>query len=249
MGEHRCLYCRAVRPAGTVEHFIPERLGWGHPFTLPVGAVCDRCQNWASQDVDPAIWTGDIVLRTWLWWFQVPGKRGRLGRLSGDTGDMFDPKAMSATMPPDTRTDNDKHRDELFFSRAVHKMALGAIAWDLSLERALDPIFDPVALTMRQGAFLPYGRAIGRWVDEGAGIAVRVFPGDSIVAIQLYAVTYWAFLARRPPCRPIVRGPRSDSRRPCLSETGTEARRGDGDAIGTTLFERRTVPGCHAEQG
>jgi hypothetical protein len=196
MSEHKCLYCRTVRHAATIEHFIPERLGWGHLFTLPVGAVCDRCQNWASQDVDPAIWTGDIVLRQWLWWFQVPGKRGRLGRISGDPGDEFDPKTMSATMPPDTRTDNDKRRHELFFSRAVHKMALGALAWNSTLDHALDPIFDPIALTMRAGAFLPYGRAIGRWVDEGVGIAIRVCPGDSIVAVQLYAVTYWACLQR-----------------------------------------------------
>lgn len=192
---HKCLYCREVdQVSTTLEHFIPERLGEGHPFTLPVGAVCDRCQNWASHDVDLAIWEADIVLRHWLGWFQVPGKRGKIGVLTGKPGDVFDPKGRMLTMSPDERTESQKDRDELFFSRAIYKIALGALARSVSLERALAPEFDPIGRELRSGSFLPYRRAVGRWIDQGVGMATQVLAGGKVVAIQLYAVTYWACL-------------------------------------------------------
>jgi len=49
---------------------------------------------------------------------------------------------------------------------------------------------------MKSGSrFLPYGRAAGRWVDEGAGLAVRLYQDNDVVAVQLHVVTYWASLA------------------------------------------------------
>jgi hypothetical protein len=195
VSEMKCLYCREVgQPSRTIEHFIPERLGEGHPFTLPVGVVCDRCQNWASHHVAPAIWNSDIVLRHWLFWFHVPGKHGKAGVMRGKSGDVFAPSTVKITMSDDERTTNQMDRDELFLSRSIYKMALGALSWNTSLERALAPEYDSIGRALRTGRFLPYRRAIGRWIDQGVGIATHVAMEGAVVGIQLYAVTYWACL-------------------------------------------------------
>jgi hypothetical protein len=116
--------------------------------------------------------------------------------MSGAPGDIFDPINRVVTMKPDARTDAQVIRGETFFSRAFHKMGLGALAWRGPRERAFAHAYDGIARAVRKGRFRAYARAIGRWVDPGVGIAVSVT--DQLIGIQAYAVTWWISLAPDP---------------------------------------------------
>jgi hypothetical protein len=116
--------------------------------------------------------------------------------MSGSSGDRYDPTRGVVTMTPDLRTEAQVLRGETFFSRAVHKMGLGALAWHGPRERAFSRAYDGIANVVRNGGFRAYARAIGRWIDSGVGMAVSVT--DDLVGIQAYAVTWWISLAQEP---------------------------------------------------
>jgi len=136
MLEMKCLYCRKDGgPSQTREHFIPERLGRGHPFTLEPGAVCNGCQSWASHKVDPAIWEGDRELLAHLWMCRIPGKKGT-GEMKGSGGDLFSPASGAASMPDDRRTEEQKKRDDAFLSAQCIKWHLEPLRGARQSERA-----------------------------------------------------------------------------------------------------------------
>jgi hypothetical protein len=194
----RCLYCRdSAASYSTREHFLPEQLAKGHPFFLSPGAVCDPFQNWASRDLDPAIWKEDIVVRGSLFLSRVGGKKG-LSKLLAH-GDVFDPATGAMRIGEDGRRPEQRRGDSIMFSRAVTKIALGALVWSRGLEVALSSECDQPGRFVRWGQpakIRPYGRACGRWIDPAVGLAITVEsegPGH-LVTIQIHGVTLWTCL-------------------------------------------------------
>jgi len=50
----RCLFCKCPSDDATsVEHIVPESLG-NRRHILPRGAICDRCNNYFSREVERA---------------------------------------------------------------------------------------------------------------------------------------------------------------------------------------------------
>jgi hypothetical protein len=77
-----CLFCRSDTGGNkSIEHIIPESLG-NIDHTLPVGIVCDNCNNYFSREVEkpfleiPAI----VDLRFTR---AVPNKQGRFPKITG----------------------------------------------------------------------------------------------------------------------------------------------------------------------
>ncbi len=85
------------------------------------------------------------------------------------------------------------------FSRALIKMALGALEWSYGAELALSNDYDADAQFLRHGqpdSVRPFARALGRWLDPAVSLAVSAERGDGhqFVTIQLHGVTFWTSL-------------------------------------------------------
>jgi hypothetical protein len=72
----RCLFCKELSNGSrSREHIIPESLG-NHTLILPVGVVCDRCNNYFAREVEKPFLELPLIRR--LRYEQVvPTKRGR----------------------------------------------------------------------------------------------------------------------------------------------------------------------------
>lgn len=73
----RCLFCKLDSSAScSVEHIIPESLG-NLSHTLPVGVVCDGCNNYLAREVEKPFL--ECAAMTLLRFHQeVPSKKGRV---------------------------------------------------------------------------------------------------------------------------------------------------------------------------
>lgn len=72
-----CILCKSTDGAYTTkEHVIPESLGGGDGSLLPMGLVCDRCQNYFGTKIEQSV-LGDApfhLIRTML---SLPTKKRR----------------------------------------------------------------------------------------------------------------------------------------------------------------------------
>lgn len=72
-----CILCKSSDGAYTTkEHVIPESLGGGDEVLLPMGLVCDQCQNYFGTKIEQSV-LGDApfhLIRTLL---SLPTKKGR----------------------------------------------------------------------------------------------------------------------------------------------------------------------------
>lgn len=73
----RCIFCKERSDrCVSVEHILPESLG-NKDVSLPVGVVCDKCNNYLSREVErPVLQSG--ILRLIRSDRGIPSKRGRI---------------------------------------------------------------------------------------------------------------------------------------------------------------------------
>lgn len=82
-----CLICRCVDGGFTsVEHILPESIG-NKTEVLPVGVVCDRCNNGVLSRLDQAL-GGFIPIEMMRTWHGIPSKSGGLPTFKFDNGTM-----------------------------------------------------------------------------------------------------------------------------------------------------------------
>lgn len=196
--ERRCLYRRTPgRRATSREHFLPESFGHGHPFVLRIGVVCDACNRWAARKLDPSLLRVGMQALD-LFFHGVRGKRGELKRFDAP-GIALDPVAGTARFSKPGESAEAMLRWHDFYARALHKVALGALAQRSGTATACDSAIDPVARYIRQGgAFRPYAHALGRWSDREVHLAFDVVGKPSTivrVGIQISTQTFWVMLA------------------------------------------------------
>jgi hypothetical protein len=78
----RCLFCKCPsEDATSVEHIVPESLG-NRRHILPRGAICDRCNNYFSREVEGPL-LSHPSMRNHRAWYQEPTKKGKLPSLLG----------------------------------------------------------------------------------------------------------------------------------------------------------------------
>jgi hypothetical protein len=78
----RCLFCKQLSESSkSVEHIIPESIG-SKRVVLPVGVVCDKCNNYFSRKVEGPVLSHQSM-RNVRAWYQVPSKKGKLPSLQG----------------------------------------------------------------------------------------------------------------------------------------------------------------------
>jgi HNH endonuclease len=78
----RCLFCKCPSDDATsVEHIVPESLG-NRRHILPRGAICDRCNNYFSREVEGPL-LSHPSMRNSRAWYQEPTKKGKLPSLLG----------------------------------------------------------------------------------------------------------------------------------------------------------------------
>lgn len=76
---NECIFCRSCGDFKTVEHIIPESLG--NTDDVLEGAVCDKCQNYLSREVErPALEKAPIAF--WRTVLGTTTKRGKLPSVS-----------------------------------------------------------------------------------------------------------------------------------------------------------------------
>jgi hypothetical protein len=82
-----CLFCRQSDGGFTsVEHILPESLG-NETLTLPVGVVCDRCNNGVLAEPDQALGSF-LPIEMMKTWHGIPSKAGKLPEFKFDNGSM-----------------------------------------------------------------------------------------------------------------------------------------------------------------
>jgi hypothetical protein len=82
-----CLFCRQSNGGFTsVEHILPESLG-NKDVVLPVGVVCDRCNNGVLASIDQAL-GGFLPIEMMKTWHGIPSKSGKLPEFKFDNGSM-----------------------------------------------------------------------------------------------------------------------------------------------------------------
>jgi len=154
-----CIYClKESSSSRSVPHVAPECLVQ-NSGTLPVGAECDKCNNFFSGIESSfihhnRIWTQIMLLR-------VPGKDGKkrkkmayyacddeAGILTAKIHDSWivsDSRAPKIAFPPP------KEYDESKFRRCLAHITLNYVAWKFGWESALDSKFDKLRNYAREG--------------------------------------------------------------------------------------------------
>lgn len=161
-----CIYCKAQTVGSEPpEHPIPEALGSSE--VLPRGACCTACNSYMA-DLDKTI-VDHPRIRMTLVFGEILGKRGkrktdlsRHVRVHQDSSTVhvkLDPSGGEVT-PQGFRIpiEYPKGWSEWKFSRGLHKVALGLVAWRCGAADALQAPLDTVRNYVRQ----PAGRHIRR---------------------------------------------------------------------------------------
>jgi hypothetical protein len=159
-----CLYCRREdRKFTSVEHLVPEGLG-NKDIVLPVGVVCDKCNNEVLSQLDKAlIEFGPIALLRVK--YGVPTKAGKMPQAklrdaiwrrtsAGHVHIRANSKKNVWERPGgfgfkfyDRRPMNARRTKEL--TRVLFKMALGLIYLEEGPDAALSERFDPIRQMIR----------------------------------------------------------------------------------------------------
>lgn len=78
----RCIFCKCpTDSSNSVEHILPESFG-NSRHILPVGTVCDSCNNYFSRKVEGPL-LSHVSFRNLRALYQIPNKRGKLPKLHG----------------------------------------------------------------------------------------------------------------------------------------------------------------------
>lgn len=81
----RCIFCKAdSQTSRSVEHIVPESMG-NTNHVLPLGAVCDGCNQYFARKVERPVLESPI-LRLIRASMEVPNKRGRFPSWEPDDG-------------------------------------------------------------------------------------------------------------------------------------------------------------------
>jgi hypothetical protein len=156
-----CIYCLqdSITSKG-VPHVFPEAFVQNE-LTLPIGAVCDSCNNYLGHELD-SVFITHPVLSMLAQFLRFPGKNGRLRKQLGNVE--LDVEPRSITIPcskpkisthPDGSTSAiiepliDPRFDFQKFRRAIHHIAFNAFALKRGTAVSLEPRFDPIRKYVR----------------------------------------------------------------------------------------------------
>ncbi|HEU4737588.1 MAG TPA: HNH endonuclease [Solirubrobacterales bacterium] len=117
-----CLFCRQGDGGFTsFEHIFPEALG-NTELLLPVGVVCDRCNNGPQAEVDEALsrFLPIDLLRTW---HGIPSKSGKLPNFNFDNG------ALRCVRPGHIHLQLDSYKGQPKDSRGTAAHGASFSAW------------------------------------------------------------------------------------------------------------------------
>lgn len=165
----RCLFCKQdTTDTKSVEHIIPESLG-NKTFVLPLGYVCDKCNNYFARAVErPFLELPEIeLLRSQE---EVPSKKNRIPTINGlfngipvklkkkvhhgqvikeivwppeNINEIFNIKKTKLIFP--AFTNDITFKNNTIISRFIAKVALEALADKLkSVENSLNDLIDDI---------------------------------------------------------------------------------------------------------
>ena len=78
----RCLFCKRDSSATkSIEHIIPESLG-NNTFILPLGYVCDKCNNYFAREVEKPF-LEQLDIRLLRFYEAVPNKKKKIPHING----------------------------------------------------------------------------------------------------------------------------------------------------------------------
>ena len=146
-----CVYCLEDSSNATgVEHIIPESLGYKE--TLPIGCVCDKCNNYFSDIDNSILHNRPIALKVGT--EQIPGKKGKIrnqigNKLSFSEKDHFSLESDPLIISPgkvkesyDFTFSQDNVFDRFKFARGIHKIAFNLYISHKDRRCALNQKFD-----------------------------------------------------------------------------------------------------------
>jgi hypothetical protein len=210
MSDHQvvCLYCESPSRGAGKAHVVPESIHRGGP-TLPSGAICDKCNHYFGQKLEPQVLRHPFVAIP-LQLLRLPGKRGHqrkaigLVELAGEVLDLPASIIGQRVDPDGTRVTTIKFGPWLdanfqltAFRRGIHLFALNYWALHHGVTSARTPQLGPVRRYIRSAgsnerwAFIqdskppdPIDAEVGARFITGSGsliVGVRVFNTDYYV--------------------------------------------------------------------
>jgi hypothetical protein len=161
----QCIYCRTATSNATgVAHVFPEAV-IKNDFTLPRGAVCDRCNQYLGHELDATIVQYPAVA-IYVQFAGLPGKSGSPRELIGgisltqlESG-LSDLRMLASECKVQANADGRRIARWIVsptpafemrrFRRGLHHIALNAVAFRNGATYALSARFDPIRNYVRR---------------------------------------------------------------------------------------------------
>ncbi len=206
-----CIYClKGTRGDQTRAHVFPEALG-NRDVILPAGTVCGPCNRYLGHELDSALVTHPTVAMALQYW-GIEGKKGKprkaLGVVKrnpsepGTANLTLSLASMKMTYGPDGSIDFQcsvkipQGFRLASFRRALHHVAMNAVAYLESPAAVLEDRFNPVRTYVRRPR-----NATEAWSYADHSPAVKNLPrvvramllevaGGKVVALQLFQTVY-----------------------------------------------------------
>lgn len=156
-----CIYCRANSSNSRgVPHVFPEAFG-KNDVVLPVGAVCDPCNQYLGHELD-SVFASHPIISLLAQFLRLPGKNGKLRKRLGNVASNVQPRSITipcapreiVTHPDGSRSTTikplvDSSFDLQRFRRAIYHIGLNSFALQRGPATVLDPRFDAVRAYVR----------------------------------------------------------------------------------------------------
>ncbi|MGK2858196.1 MAG: HNH endonuclease [Thermoanaerobaculia bacterium] len=219
----RCIYCLSTSASfRTEEHVVPEAFG-NDDAILAVGDVCDECQATLSPlDQFLADFEGVALSRV----IHAPHtKKGRLPRANfgnfsaekvrpgqiriipkrGEAPLIFGPRNEDGTIPVTLHTRGRKPLDARRLGRALYKIGLAMIAFQLGRDEACDPRFDAARAFILGKQSFPNNLIVRTRVEPHSRLFTRLWNrssgGGMIFEIDFWGLPFMLNVAELPTLR------------------------------------------------
>jgi len=189
----RCIFCKEDSAnSKSVEHIVPESLG-GTNHTLPVGIVCDKCNNYFSHEIEKPF-LEEPYIKQLRFEQEIESKKGRIPPITGLLNNQFpvnlgkdvrsnftgyididDPLALNSILSNNNGTivypmlnDNNFLKSDVIVTRFIGKIAIEALA-----ERIINSKYPDVSLFINDSQYDFLRNHVRRGIPKNWQCAVR----------------------------------------------------------------------------
>jgi len=216
----RCIYCLEDSGAAkSVAHVISEGIGQ-NDMVLPKGAVCDACNHYIGHELESVLVAHPIISIA-IQTLHLRGKGGKRRKKLGNVDRTIEKNGITIPCEPPVATTRDGVRrstirplvDPSFdfqrFRRGLHHVALNVVAYQDSVDRALDSSYDPIRSYVKRpkkGESWPFLQKVWPLLDTDTDVklGLNVVDGSEVAGMKILCGAFFVALANPAVLRTVV---------------------------------------------